>query len=138
LKFSTKNEDPIETKTVVTKGAACLDSNRFWMTPLPPEESSQTVSKGGPLPSPAVHYTQQQKRQRLLLRVFLHSVLPTLSKRFRPRWLALATKKNIKFFSSVGVLGIQDVYPRSQIQQLQNEEGEKFVVLFLFVAVNLT
>jgi hypothetical protein len=55
----------------MTKAAACLDSNGFWMTPLPLEKSSQTVRKGGPLPSPAVHYTQQQQRQRLLLRVFL-------------------------------------------------------------------
>ncbi len=62
----------------MTKAAACLDSNGLWMTPLPLEKSSQTVGKGGPLPSPAVHNAQQKQRQRLLLRVFLQSVANSL------------------------------------------------------------
>jgi hypothetical protein len=117
------------------KAAACLDSNRFWVTPLPLEESSQTVGKGGPLPSPAVHYAQQKQRQRLLLRVFL-VVCCQLSARYFGRGGLLAIKKKIVFLS---VLRIQDVNPRSRIQQLfKKEEGEKFLVLFLFVAVNST
>jgi hypothetical protein len=95
----------------MTKAAACLDGNRFWATSLPLEKSSQTVRKGGPLPSPAVHYAQQKQRQRLLLRVLLDSVLPTLCKRFRPSWLALATKKNKKFFRSVGDPGCLSQIP---------------------------
>jgi hypothetical protein len=94
LKFSTKNEDAIETETVMTKGAACLDGNRFWLTSLPLEKSSQTVGKGGPLPSPAVHYAQQKQRQRLLLRVLLQFVANSQQEIS----VEMATRKNIVFF----------------------------------------
>ncbi len=115
----------------MTKAAACLDSNRFWLTPLPLEKSSQTVGKGGPLPSPAVHYAQQKQRQRLLLRVLLQRVLPTLSKRFRPSWLKMAIKKINVFFSSVADPG----YSRSRIQQ-QKRRGEKNFLFYIFWKFN--
>jgi hypothetical protein len=111
----------------MTKAAACLDSNGFWVTPLPLENSSQTVGKGGPLPTPAVHYAQQKQRQRLLLRVLLQRVLPTLSKRIRPSWLTIATKKNM-VFSSVADPGYLSQIPDPTT--LKKRRG-KFFVYFL-------
>jgi hypothetical protein len=111
----------------MTKETACLDGNRFWLTPLPLEKSSQTVRKGGPLSSPAVHYAQQKQRQRLLLRVLLQRVLPTLSKRFRPSWLKMAIKKINVSFSSVADPGCLFQVPDPTTKK---KRREKFFVLY--------
>jgi hypothetical protein len=129
LKFSTKNEDAIETETVMTKGAACLDSNRFWVTSLPLEKSSQTVRKSGLLPSPAVHYAQHKQRQRLLLRVLLQCV--AISQReisAEVTYSPMATKEKNRFFYQCCESGMFITDPGSKKEEAR--EKYRYVILF--------
>jgi hypothetical protein len=110
----------------MTKAAACLDSNRFWMTPLPPEKSTQTVGKSGLRPSPAVHYAQQKQRQRLLLRVFLQRVANP-QQEISAELADNGHQEKDRFFSSDGGSGMFIPDPGSNI--FKKEEGKTFVVL---------